>query len=414
VSYLFKDQPGESSSLFVIWANGRHREQEILQDLRDRFEVLKVVEVSWSPDRVAENYQRFYADIDVRGIYHRFSKGTGPFIAITLVDHSPVMEERMTSRGPRMVNGRFLDAKTLYREWAGELTIHCTENAWETDRDVFMLFGEGMAEHRLEASEPWSGEIGRLTRDLTGTGGWASEEELFAALNRAVEYVLLTAKTQPPYIDSGGETNLLATDGRAMHTILRTRPREPSPTGGTLLLRVGGRQLKVGLRHPEDGFFPKAFALRLLGSRKLGRDGSFRPGAREEFGALAYHELVHKPAAEPAGQERLSAIAEQLGVAGWTPAALANVQAFQSLLLAAMPEDIDDFVRPLDAAVYFNRPIVGQNASWPVHVADRAVCSLSRLVQGAGYLLRNLYWQTRDQLLIVAPGIRVVKRWVAG
>jgi hypothetical protein len=170
----------------------------------------------------------------------------------------------------------------------------------------------------------------------------------------------------------------------------------------------------VGLRHPEDGFFPKAFALRLLASRKLGADGSFRPGAREEFGALAYHELLHKPAPEPPGPERLSAIAEQLGVAGWTPAALSNVQTVQSLLLAAMPEDIDDFVRPLDAAVYFNRPIVGQNASWPVHVANRAVCSLSRLVQGAGYLLRNLYWQTRDQLLIVAPGIRVVKRWVAG
>ena len=67
------------SALFVIWGNGRHAADRILADLRDRFTLLNLYEVSWSSGRVMENYRRFYSDLPVRGVYHSHAKGRAPF-----------------------------------------------------------------------------------------------------------------------------------------------------------------------------------------------------------------------------------------------------------------------------------------------------------------------------------------------
>lgn len=414
VTELFADLPGEQSSLFVIWANGRHREKEIIRDLNERFDVLNVSEVTWSPNKVAENFQRFYADIDVRGIYHRFSKGPGPFIAITVVDRSPVMEERETSRGPRIVNGRFIDAKTLYRAWAGELAVHCTENAWETDRDVFMLFGVGMQQNRNEIAGRWSGEITKVIRDVTGAHGWSSEKELFGALNRAVEYVMVTGPDRPPFLGKDTELNLLAADGRALHTVLRAQPKEPASAGGSFRVPIGQGKAAIGLRNPQDGFFPAAFAWRILRSRKLAAGGVFVPDEREAFGALAYHELMHRRAPERVTFECLLSQAEKLGIAGWTSTEAANPQALRSLLRAELAQAGEDFTRPLDADVYFNRSIAGLDGSWPVTGAAVIARNFMRLQQRAKYSMRSLYWDMRDRLLIAAPGLRTLKRRLTG
>ena len=69
--------------LFVLWANGRHCESRIVADLRERFEVRQVVEITWTPGRVADNFQRFYGDIAVRGLSRTYSDvASGQFVAV--------------------------------------------------------------------------------------------------------------------------------------------------------------------------------------------------------------------------------------------------------------------------------------------------------------------------------------------
>ena len=102
--------------LFVLWDAVRSHESEILADLERRFGVVSVTEVEWTPGRVERNYERFYSDLDVRGVYHVLNKGAGPLLAVVLWDPDPIVEVRGTSRGPRDVTAHFLNARLRYRE----------------------------------------------------------------------------------------------------------------------------------------------------------------------------------------------------------------------------------------------------------------------------------------------------------
>ena len=158
--------------VFVIWDGARVADDAILADLARRFWLRAVYEVHWTPELVQRNYERFYSDLDVRGVYHLLNKGTGPFLAAVLVDRSPSLEPRMTSRGRRTVNARFVDAKLQYREWLGGLGVHCGETAWETRRDLTMLLGPQVRDQLLGDAVAWDGRVEAMHRDLSGADGW--------------------------------------------------------------------------------------------------------------------------------------------------------------------------------------------------------------------------------------------------
>ena len=46
--------------LMVLWEKSRDKEKEILADLQNSLEILETYDVAWTPDRVAENFSRFY------------------------------------------------------------------------------------------------------------------------------------------------------------------------------------------------------------------------------------------------------------------------------------------------------------------------------------------------------------------
>ena len=46
--------------LFLIWSNARPTLAKILEDLRERFEVLTHVDIRWSAEKFASNMTRFY------------------------------------------------------------------------------------------------------------------------------------------------------------------------------------------------------------------------------------------------------------------------------------------------------------------------------------------------------------------
>ncbi|MHC4958491.1 MAG: hypothetical protein ACYTGN_08950 [Planctomycetota bacterium] len=395
--------------LFVLWANGRHCESRIVADLRERFEVRQVVEITWTPGRVADNFQRFYGDIAVRGVYHTLAKGAGPFLAVTVSDPEPRVEDRMTSRGPRTVNGRFLDAKTAYRQWAGELTIHSTETDQETDRDLLMLFGVSANAHF--ALEPGAA-VESLERDLTGAGGWSSEGELFRVLNSAVGYVVTGAVPASPLLGSGASIELVTDDERTLRTVLGASPRDARPPAGRYRVDVSGRRIEIGIRRPGDGFFPDGWGERFLASRELHADGYYRPPDRDAFDALAYATLLHRKAPTEAERARLVSLASELGLPGWTPEALADARTARELLSTLLRPHGSVCAPPLDRTVFFNHSVAG--SGWPTRATAGLTRLAARVGRGISGSLRTAYWQTRDRLLIAFPAVRSFKRWVTG
>jgi hypothetical protein len=382
------------AALFVIWGNGRHAGDRILADLEDRFEVLGLSEVSWSTARVMENFRRFYSDLPVRGVYHTHAKGRGPFLAALVVDPRPDIAQRSTSRGPRVVNGHFLDAKTQYRGWAGELTIHCTETPFETERDLTMLFGLGP--RRFE-TEPARGEIPKIQRDLTGAAGWSSERELFEILNRSVRYVLTGGPGLGP--DDGAldspYVQLLTDDYLTLHAVLNGRPSLPWPHGGAFQVRVADRSIEVRVRFVGDGFYDVSWARHLLDARFLDESGRYRVPSEEDFRTLVYGLQSRRVPAGAADPGWLGGLARDLEVDEWPPDATVPSDRVAPLVDRWLTERGAQAPEPLDPSVSSSGP-------------------LSRWLHRARHAARCQASLARDRTLFHFPGIRRMKSFGPG
>ena len=46
--------------LIVLWANARYKEKEILEDISKNLEIVECIDISWTADKVANNFTRFY------------------------------------------------------------------------------------------------------------------------------------------------------------------------------------------------------------------------------------------------------------------------------------------------------------------------------------------------------------------
>lgn len=408
--------PEQQLGLFVIWQNARALQARILSDMDQRFELLGVHEVTWTPRRVMDNFQRFYSDLEVRGVYHVFNKGAGPFLAVTLVDPSPSFESRMTSRGQREVNARFLDAKQLYRAWSGGLEVHCGETPWETNRDLTMLLGVDAKSYLDSRTGPWNQTVETLQRDLPGAEGWPSAEELFRVLNQSVVYVLTgdTDGRVGAELLNGNGVNLMAEDYYALHTVLNARiPSQVAPHGGTFRVAIGGREVPVGLRFAGDQYYDARWAKELLATRVLDPRGFYRPNDKHMLATLAYHALMHKPNMSRVDKQHLLHMSARMGVASWTEETLRDSYRTKQLLDEFLSQRGYAYVKPLDTTVYFNADLLEKNYSGvqqqKANMLRRRIADIVRRLKGT---MLAWYWHARDRVLLRAPWLRSVKRWI--
>src|SRR5262249_15332890 len=155
--------------------------RDILSDLTREFEVLEVVEVSWTPSEFGRNLTRFYGEALPSGSEKEEHCGTGPFLVVVVRDRQPRLELRRLGRGARVIDARVLAAKERYRAWTGGgHRVHATLDPHEFAHDLFLLFGR--LPSRYDETRSWKGGAGSWRHDLMGARGWASLEELLAAL----------------------------------------------------------------------------------------------------------------------------------------------------------------------------------------------------------------------------------------
>jgi SAM-dependent methyltransferase len=399
--------------LFVLWDAVRRHESEILADLQRRFRIVSVTEVEWTPRRVERNYERFYSDLDVRGVYHVLNKGAGPSLAVVLWDPDPIVEVRVTSRGPREVNANFLDAKLRYRHWCGGLGVHCGETPHETRRDLAMLLGEPDV---ITASPraTWDGRIERIARDVTGSDGWESELDMYRTLNATIDYVVL------PRLHSAGTSErsdvahrvqLLCDDYHSLHTILGARPDfgRPADVGGGFTVRVGGRPLCLGVRFVGDRFIDPSWASECLRSRVLGETGIFELDHRNAGAVALYRSLIHRCPVSGPDAQLVSAAAEVVDPSCSRDLGDDAVHLRRSVLDRFLSDHGYAIVEPLDPFVPFVDTSRGRGAAafGQAHGSPRRLMLARHHIAGRG---RMTYLRVHDRLIRRHPSIRRLKQ----
>ena len=391
--------------LFIIWEKGRHQERRILADLRSRFELLDVCEMHWASS-AKDNFARFYSDIAVRGVYHVLSKGAGRFLVVTLADMSPRFEYRRTSRGSRLVNARFFDAKLRYRSWEGsELAVHCSETWQELDRDLMLLLGISADRYLVETSAPWRGEVKYRRCDLAGADGWPTRQAFFHLLNHTVGYAALEFP-RPWRSDDGPQVELLTDDCRALCRIANTRPaRRAQVYGGAVAIEVGGERVKMSVRSAGDGCYDPGWCRRVLASRVFDERGFYRPSREEQFWMFVYHAVVRRSCYGRDCARYLAHYAASLGFCGDFTDPLAAGMLLHRYMLRRGYE----YTRPLNPTERFNG---GASARGGTASDSASRCWRQYMVALVFRLAPAIdgYWRTRDEVLLRAPWVRFVKR----
>ena len=179
--------------LIVLWEHARYQQAQIAADIQQQFRVVNCYEVEWTKSLVAANFSRFYGVNLPKNSFKEKECGSGRFLLYVVFDENPVYEERLTSRGPEVVNARLFDAKSRYRDWTrGGHKIHATNSVQETDHDLTLLLGISYDDYlQSHASTPWDGSIKFVQRDVSGAHGWESLHDFFYVFNHTVHYVVL-------------------------------------------------------------------------------------------------------------------------------------------------------------------------------------------------------------------------------
>jgi hypothetical protein len=414
------EQAARQLGLFVIWEKGRGAADRILADLADRFDVLHVYDVHWSRSLVTQNYRRFYNDVDVRGIFHLEKKGAGPFLAVTVLDRAPLMEERVTARGSRLVNSRLLDAKLTVRGWTSEYAVHCGETEWENSRDITMLLGEDPRSHLQRSRVSWDGRVERLDRDVVGARGWSSSGELFRVLNEAELYTVLEPEDAGAALDTAVATVEILAGPRSglsstLPTILNAMPRflAVHAEGGRFRVSVGGRSVSVTIRHVGDQLLDARWEADLIARRELDARGWYRLSRADAAEVRAYRALMHRASLDRPGLEAQVGEARAAGAAPRILEALARPEDPRAPLIAFLGERGYALVRPLDLSVPFRHEVLGIARPGVRRTAERARLGARLAARSLTGPIGIAYHAARDRFLLAAPWLRDVRRMVA-
>ncbi len=130
--------------IFVLWANARAKETEIIGEIANRFRILGSCEVVWPRDEWIERLKDFYGFGSSFMWWNKCRKcGRGPFKVVVVEDAAPAWFEGVDSRKRKMpMDDNIYSLKKHLREMSGHSNIvHASMANIETEEEIRSLFG---------------------------------------------------------------------------------------------------------------------------------------------------------------------------------------------------------------------------------------------------------------------------------
>ena len=302
--------------LFILWERARYQQEKILADIREHFAIVKLYDITWTPELVSSNFTRFYGENLPSHSDKEQECGTGAFLLMVVRDDKPKYEARVTSHGMEQVNVNMYDGKAKYRAWTGGgHKIHGSNTPKETNHNLTMLLGLN-TEDFLKQTKADGEKIETLQRDITGAKGWKSVEELFYVLNNTVRYVIMRGVSDGEigdYIDHT-DTDILTDEyrnfwyianGTPCRSIIRPKER----------VVIEGKIYDLDMWNTERDYYDQKWNAAMLGNREL-KNGYYVLSAEDDFYCLLYHCLINKDAIAPDYKEKLERYKKQFGIKG--------------------------------------------------------------------------------------------------
>lgn len=351
--------------LFILWENALNKADEILADMAQRFDVVNVYRMRWSPELFNENLSRFYGQKLPPGCHKEEHCGNGPFLLILVKDRQSAYSERRTTAGVERVNVSTFEAKQLYRGLTGGgHKIHGTNSPEETVHDATLLLGLD-AERHFEVSSSSPTQIADLgTRDLLGARGWDTIHDMFRMLNTLTDYLVLRNFEKLPeafFMDSHDDIDLLVRDRDEVAYLLNARRAFPQPYRTHFHVTIAGHHVPFDLRFVGDHYYTRPLQEAMLAERVFLKDTFYAPPAELYFYTLLYHALIHKTGVKADYRTRLTRMHGEL--TGTPPARELTDAELSALLHGFMRDRRWSYPRPVDLTVYYNEKFIPADAA---------------------------------------------------
>ncbi|MDO5760979.1 MAG: hypothetical protein Q4Q06_08125, partial [Bacteroidota bacterium] len=167
--------------LFIIWSKAKNKYEEIIKDIKTKFDIIGIHDVIWNKDIFSKNLTRFYGENLPANSNKEKHCGSGPFTLIVVCDDNPIYKFRKTSKGLKLVNVNVFDSKEMYRNWTGGgHKIHATNDCNESSHDLIMLTGYSIDDYVKKAK---SHDIQKNITQMPGENGWESINKILYILN---------------------------------------------------------------------------------------------------------------------------------------------------------------------------------------------------------------------------------------
>lgn len=224
--------------VFLIWDKGRVKEQEIIADIANKYQILQVFEISWNPKYFPANITRFY-NKNMRGGYSKTKQsGTGKFLFLICFDNQPAYQ--YVAERNIEVNTNAILNKSAYRQWTGGgFLVHASDNYNEVEENLLFMLGMNNQEVLTQFNQPWNGEYLPFDKNMPGSPEWKNMEQLF---NFAAKISNLSLKLENGVLIVSAKNQKQAKRLLNLHKPLFSFKKNQYKT------RVGGKNIKVILR----------------------------------------------------------------------------------------------------------------------------------------------------------------------
>jgi len=283
--------------IILLWNSALYKKDSIIDDVKSKYKIIEVVEVEWGDDMFAKNMARFYG-VKLPDIEGKVSHcGKGKFLLIVLKDNNPKYDFCVTSRGTEYVNKNIFSLKEKYRKWTGGgHRIHTTNNIKETDHNLSLLLGINYSDY-LDKFYNKENDCRAISRDLSGSMGWRSLEELFYVLNSCLNYVTLRNFEDLPHNYNSaihGDIDLLVEDFQEALLILNAQKVFDDKNRVHCFTKVNSENILFDFRFVGDQYYCFLWQRDFLRTRILNDNNIYIPSHQNHFYGVLYHVLIHK------------------------------------------------------------------------------------------------------------------------
>lgn len=340
--------------LFILWENARYKQEEILNDIKQNFDILNVYNMEWSKAKFSENLSRFYGtNLPVNSEKEKHC-GNGKFLLVIVKDNNPKYEKRLTSKGLQIVNVNMFDKKESYRQkTGGGHKIHGTNSEKETNHDLTLLLDKNIEDYeKIIEKQMWNEEILEMQKDLFGSKGWESIKDMFYALNNCTEYAILRNYEQLPeeiYVNEHNDVDIICKSLEDVAYILNAQPVFEEEYRVHYKTKAENKDVYFDLRYINDNYYYNKLEERILANRVYNEKGFYTLNQEDYFYTLLYHTLIQKLDFREDYKERLIKLDTQNRVTNST-----TLEEFANILEKWMRQNNYILVEPTDKSVIFN------------------------------------------------------------